>query len=97
MKIQGAKISGVTGFDSNTFYSFLAGSENPSYSVLVPMAVPEEGCFQAFTVDFDPAGDVQGKLDFLLTGSHYADNFKNATILERTSAIENIFSPMQIH
>jgi len=95
MKIQGAKITGVNGFDANTFYSFVAGSENPSYSVLVPMAVQEEGSFQAFSVDFDPAGDVAGKLDFLLSGSHFADSFKNASIVERTSAIENIFSPMQ--
>ena len=55
----------------------------------------EEGRFQAFTVDFDTSRDVAGKLDFLLSGSHFADSFKNASIVERTSAIENIFSPMQ--
>jgi flavin-dependent dehydrogenase len=95
MKIQGVEIRGVENFDSHTFYSFITGMQNPTYSVLVPLPTQEEGCFQAFTVVFDPDADVAKQLSLLLNKSHFAPFFKNSRIVCRTAAVENIFSSMQ--
>ena len=96
MKISGAEITGVKDFDTHTFYSFLAGKENPSYSVLVPMPTSEEGRFQVFTVVFDPDKDASNELDSLLNSSCYAPSFQGCTIVRKTAAVEKMYSSMPV-
>ena len=96
MKIQGVEILEVEKFDSNTFYSFLTGQENPTYSVLIPLPVEEGGCFQAFTVVFDPFADAEKELNFFLNESHYASSLKDIKMGKRTASVENMYSPMKV-
>jgi digeranylgeranylglycerophospholipid reductase len=96
MKIQGVELEGVEKFDTNTFYSFVTGSEHPTYSVLIPLAGQADGGFRAFTVVFDPEIDVAENLQFFLTKSLHAPFFKNSRIMTKTSSVENIFSPMKV-
>ncbi|MFC1591159.1 NAD(P)/FAD-dependent oxidoreductase [Thermodesulfobacteriota bacterium] len=94
MKIQGAELRGVEHFDPGTFYSFLSGRENPSYSVLVAMPDGEAGHFQAFTVVFDPRDDAGRALDGLLADSRFAPHFRRGRVVRTTAAVEKMYSSM---
>lgn len=96
MKIQGVELTEVEKFDSNTFYSFITGKENPTYNVMIPLPVKEGGSFQAFTVAFDPGADAEKELNSFLNESHYASLLKDVKKGRRTASVENMYSPMKV-
>jgi len=90
--VYGQVFTGVKGFDPNAFSQILYGMPDPAFIGISPLANGDG--FHIVAIGLDPRIDLEITMKRVVTKSTFSPWFKNAEVIGRHAAVEQLFSPI---
>ncbi len=91
--VYGKTISEVAGFDPNAFSQVLYGMPEPAFIGVSPLA-SREHAFHVVAIGLDPHINLEQTMDRFLNKSAFATWFKDAKVIGRHAAVEQLYAPI---